>query len=351
MAVHPPSATIRVLVIEDNTWMRSLYFAWLESAPCGTFTIMGAPTLGQGVEVLKRQQVDLILLDLGLPDVRSKADLLPAIREHAPETLILILTGTVDPDAAPSDKYTRGVVHKIDLNMTTFYDVVYRAIGELFPKRRITAVDMRATPIPNGFGAAPSRYGVHTSRTAGIIERVRREGRIWGSIRKTRQGRRTAAAVAGIIACVIALAVTGYAYADTIAELAAAQRIHEQQLNTLRGELNRLLGTAGTIVAALAGAVVFLFRSLQQAHRERVESMRTFLAKREEETKSITGALQDNTATSKSMMASQGDMIDKLDQLAGNVSSLTLTLRPIAKEIDKRMGTDATSHLPPQPGT
>jgi len=336
------SGTVRVLIVEDNTWMRSLYFAWLEAAPCGTFTVTSAPTLATAKAILARQRVDLILLDLRLPD-GSGDQTLQVVREHAPETLVLILTGTMDPTDAPSDHYTRGVVHKIDLNMTTFYDVLYRTIGELFP-HRASAADVRATPNPD---VVPLRSRIRTSRTAGFVERLRRESRIWRSITDTPCGKRIAGAVAAIVVCVIALGVTGYAYAETVSELAAMNAVHEQQLDTLRGELNRLIAVAGTIVTALAGAVVFLFRSLQQAQRERVESMRTFLAKREEETKAITGALQDNTATSKGMMQQQGDMIDKLDRLAGNVSNLTLTLRPIAKEIDKRLGTDATSHLPP----
>jgi len=60
--------SIRVLLIEDDPYDAELTMAALGEIQ--TFRCLGnrVPTLAQGLELLSREAVDLVLLDLGLPD-------------------------------------------------------------------------------------------------------------------------------------------------------------------------------------------------------------------------------------------------------------------------------------------
>jgi two-component system KDP operon response regulator KdpE len=62
------STNAKVLVIEDDRLIRRLLSA---SLPSRGFNVLEAETGGAGLETLKREPLDLIVLDLGLPDVNG----------------------------------------------------------------------------------------------------------------------------------------------------------------------------------------------------------------------------------------------------------------------------------------
>ena len=88
-------APIRVLLIEDDTDDVALVRRMLYEAGGQTFAVERADRLSAGLERLNTEEVDVVLLDLGLPDSRGM-DTLSAVRRAAPEMPIVVLTGAGD---------------------------------------------------------------------------------------------------------------------------------------------------------------------------------------------------------------------------------------------------------------
>ncbi|MGD0014095.1 MAG: response regulator [Bryobacteraceae bacterium] len=92
-----PPETLRVLLVEDDEADVRL----IEAALAGDshLTYIRAARLSEALERLGRERVDLILLDLGLPDSQGIDTL---VRAHlaAPAVPIIVLTGLDDDDAA-----------------------------------------------------------------------------------------------------------------------------------------------------------------------------------------------------------------------------------------------------------
>jgi two-component system nitrate/nitrite sensor histidine kinase NarX len=84
---------IRILLVEDNPGDARLIREILQSTPYERLVIKPVATLRDGLIDLK--QCDAILLDLSLPDSHG-LDTLVKMREHAPDTAIIVLTGTED---------------------------------------------------------------------------------------------------------------------------------------------------------------------------------------------------------------------------------------------------------------
>ena len=88
-----PKPSRRILLIEDETPVADYLSALLQQEG---FEITRAPTLEQAKSTLS-DGFDLILLDLNLPDGTGD-DLLPHLRDTAPNTPILIVTGAAAND-------------------------------------------------------------------------------------------------------------------------------------------------------------------------------------------------------------------------------------------------------------
>ncbi|MGZ4891371.1 MAG: GAF domain-containing protein [Halobacteriota archaeon] len=88
MATNTP---INVLLIEDNPTDVRLVQEILRGSPSDHFNIISASTLAQGLERIAADHVDIILLDLGLPDSQG-FDTFQAVEEHASDLPIIILT-------------------------------------------------------------------------------------------------------------------------------------------------------------------------------------------------------------------------------------------------------------------
>jgi two-component system, cell cycle sensor histidine kinase and response regulator CckA len=86
----------RVLVIEDDPVYAAFARGTLGKADEPPEEILFARTLAEGLSTLAADpHISLILLDLGLPD-SDGLDTLVAVRHHAPETAIIVLTGRDD---------------------------------------------------------------------------------------------------------------------------------------------------------------------------------------------------------------------------------------------------------------
>jgi len=85
---------MRILLIEDNPGDARLVQEVLKE-PGGDFTISVAEKLGLGLEFLLSQEVDVLLLDLGLPDSRG-LETLTKVRSKFPSLPVVIMTGSGD---------------------------------------------------------------------------------------------------------------------------------------------------------------------------------------------------------------------------------------------------------------
>ena len=90
---------IKILLIEDNPGDARLIREMLADAPAQDIAIEGASRLSQGLDYLGQGKIDLVLLDLDLPDSRGLDTFLKA-STHAPSIPFVILTGLDDEDLA-----------------------------------------------------------------------------------------------------------------------------------------------------------------------------------------------------------------------------------------------------------
>jgi two-component system sensor histidine kinase UhpB len=94
-----PATGIKILLIEDNPGDARLIREMLAEAEAGSFTLEWVSTLSEGLQRLDEGQMDLVLLDLGLPDSRGLETFAKA-QAHAPEIPFVLLTGLDDATLA-----------------------------------------------------------------------------------------------------------------------------------------------------------------------------------------------------------------------------------------------------------
>lgn len=90
---------ITVLLIEDNADYAQLVKRKLEKSNRAKFQFQWAQCLSQGLEHLKQNKIDLVLLDLNLPD-SQEIDTLVSVQKCAPNVPIIIITATDDETIA-----------------------------------------------------------------------------------------------------------------------------------------------------------------------------------------------------------------------------------------------------------
>ncbi len=86
---------LRVLLVEDSAGDADLVQEYLSQARQAVIEVECVPRLASATSLLGREQIDVILLDLGLPD-SSGLDTLSRILEAAPRTATVVLTGLDD---------------------------------------------------------------------------------------------------------------------------------------------------------------------------------------------------------------------------------------------------------------
>ncbi|HKQ18281.1 MAG TPA: sigma-54 dependent transcriptional regulator [Candidatus Eisenbacteria bacterium] len=91
-------AKASILIIDDDETIR--YFLPRDLEAEG-FQVTTADSGGAGLRALERESVDLVLLDIRLPD-RSGIEVLQRIREQWPEQIVVMLTGEPDHETAVS---------------------------------------------------------------------------------------------------------------------------------------------------------------------------------------------------------------------------------------------------------
>jgi signal transduction histidine kinase/CheY-like chemotaxis protein len=90
---------LHVLVVEDNPADADLIREALPETGPASFAVESVPRLGDALARLKRGGLDLVVLDLGLPDSQG-LDTFVTLRAAAPTVATIVLTGTDDLDLA-----------------------------------------------------------------------------------------------------------------------------------------------------------------------------------------------------------------------------------------------------------
>jgi DNA-binding response OmpR family regulator len=86
---------MRILIIEDNDDDVQLIVEELAEAGGEPFEVESADTLSRGLERMGTGGIDVVLLDLSLPDSQG-LDTVHRVRAHAPDVPIVVLTGLED---------------------------------------------------------------------------------------------------------------------------------------------------------------------------------------------------------------------------------------------------------------
>ncbi|WP_414549947.1 ATP-binding protein [Anabaena sp. CCY 0017] len=93
------SNLVKVLLIEDSLPEARLLLEFLRQADSKEFRLTHVKRLNEALNALTRENYDVILLDLTLPDSQGLSSL-PVLMNHAPSTPIVVLTNTNDEDLA-----------------------------------------------------------------------------------------------------------------------------------------------------------------------------------------------------------------------------------------------------------
>jgi DNA-binding NarL/FixJ family response regulator len=94
-----PSPTRVLLLVEDNPGDVQLVNELLMDAERDSYEIVHAPLMSTAVDTLRTRPVDVVVLDLRLPDCTG-VDTVKAVRDVASEVPIVVLTGSDDEQLA-----------------------------------------------------------------------------------------------------------------------------------------------------------------------------------------------------------------------------------------------------------
>jgi two-component system, NarL family, sensor histidine kinase UhpB len=127
---------LRILVVEDNPVDALLVQSALESMPVAPAEIITRERLAGAVEFLSRETIDVVLLDLGLPD-SSGIQTFTTLHTDCPHAAVVVLTG-LDDDATGLEAMRRGAqdyLVKRDIHSST----LGRSLRYAVERQRITA--------------------------------------------------------------------------------------------------------------------------------------------------------------------------------------------------------------------
>jgi two-component sensor histidine kinase len=97
---------LRILLVEDNPGDVRLLREMFSTERPGSFEIVNLPRLGLALNHLARGGVDIVLLDLGLPD-ENGLETVRRVRKLAPDVPLVVLTGR-DDDATIAEAMLEG---------------------------------------------------------------------------------------------------------------------------------------------------------------------------------------------------------------------------------------------------
>ena len=120
---------IRLLLIEDNPGDARLVREVLAEVRGVVYRVLHADRLAAGLQILAEQPVDVLLLDLGLPDSQGLDTVVTAHARH-PDLPIVVLSGLNDETSAleslkcgAQDYLLKGTIHSDMLSRVLRYAI------------------------------------------------------------------------------------------------------------------------------------------------------------------------------------------------------------------------------------
>jgi DNA-binding NtrC family response regulator len=123
---EPESAT--VLIVDDDARLRNSVRDLLLAYG---FRCISADSGGQALEILSGQSIDLMLLDLNMPEMDGQ-QVLTRVAEHFPETAVIVLSGESTFESA-TEALRRGALDF--LRKPCAPDELYRVLKSVLHKR------------------------------------------------------------------------------------------------------------------------------------------------------------------------------------------------------------------------
>lgn len=125
----PLSGTRILLLVEDSPGDADMVKSLLAESHRDTFMVMHSPMLGEALRMLESTEVDVVVLDLGLPDAAG-VDTVKAVRALRGQVPIVVLTGSDDEelalaciDAGAQDYLPKGEVTARNLKRAIGYSI------------------------------------------------------------------------------------------------------------------------------------------------------------------------------------------------------------------------------------
>lgn len=139
MTEQAPDVTI--LSVEDNEQVRTSIVTWLEDSG---FSMLEAVDGREGVEMFREHGPDLVLLDMGLPELHGM-EVLKIIHEESPQTPVIIVSANADiSDAIGAFKAGAwDYVTKPILNFDVLEQTIRNSLERLELRRKIAQADRR----------------------------------------------------------------------------------------------------------------------------------------------------------------------------------------------------------------
>lgn len=91
--------SISILMVEDSATEIAVASMWLETGLRTEYELITRTTLGEALEVISRQHIDVIVLDLNLPDSLG-VDTFHTVHRHARNTAIVIVSSESEEEVA-----------------------------------------------------------------------------------------------------------------------------------------------------------------------------------------------------------------------------------------------------------
>jgi len=120
---------MRILLVEDNPGDARLTKELLKEVSAEQIEVEHAKRLSEATDILSLSNADAVLLDLGLPDSNG-IDTFVKLHDSAPQTPIVVLSGTKDEDIAVKTVHlgAQDYLIKDEINSSLLYRVVRYAI-------------------------------------------------------------------------------------------------------------------------------------------------------------------------------------------------------------------------------
>ena len=115
----------QILVVEDDGYVRTLVVKILSQRG---YTAVPAVNAWQAMDVLQRQHIDLIVLDLRMPGPVDGEQLLFALRDEGNEVPIVVVSGWVDDDLSENPPDCVHAVMKKPIDIDQFASTVEEAL-------------------------------------------------------------------------------------------------------------------------------------------------------------------------------------------------------------------------------